>query len=91
MKIGRNDPCHCGSEKKYKKCCEPLDQQKLLAELATQRLAASKDLPVDPAPVVEESSSSPVPPTESTRRTKGAPVAKQQKSATRNNVLPRRI
>jgi len=21
MKIGRNDPCHCGSEKKYKKCC----------------------------------------------------------------------
>lgn len=21
-KIGRNDPCHCGSGKKYKKCCE---------------------------------------------------------------------
>lgn len=21
MKIGRNDPCSCGSEKKYKKCC----------------------------------------------------------------------
>jgi preprotein translocase subunit SecA len=20
-KIGRNDPCHCGSGKKYKKCC----------------------------------------------------------------------
>ena len=20
-KIGRNDPCYCGSEKKYKKCC----------------------------------------------------------------------
>lgn len=20
-KIGRNDPCHCGSERKYKKCC----------------------------------------------------------------------
>jgi uncharacterized protein YecA (UPF0149 family) len=20
-KIGRNDPCFCGSEKKYKKCC----------------------------------------------------------------------
>ena len=19
---GRNDPCHCGSGKKYKKCCE---------------------------------------------------------------------
>jgi uncharacterized protein len=21
MKIGRNDPCHCGSGKKYKQCC----------------------------------------------------------------------
>ncbi len=21
QKIGRNDPCPCGSEKKYKKCC----------------------------------------------------------------------
>lgn len=20
-KVGRNDPCSCGSEKKYKKCC----------------------------------------------------------------------
>ena len=23
---GRNDPCHCGSGKKYKKCCLPLEQ-----------------------------------------------------------------
>jgi len=22
VKIGRNDPCHCGSGKKFKKCCE---------------------------------------------------------------------
>jgi len=22
MKLGRNDPCSCGSGKKYKKCCE---------------------------------------------------------------------
>lgn len=22
QKIGRNDPCHCGSGKKFKKCCE---------------------------------------------------------------------
>ena len=21
-KLGRNDPCHCGSGKKFKKCCE---------------------------------------------------------------------
>ncbi|GGP52170.1 hypothetical protein GCM10009409_18210 [Shewanella saliphila] len=21
MKLGRNDPCHCGSGKKFKRCC----------------------------------------------------------------------
>ncbi len=26
-KIGRNAPCHCGSNKKYKKCCMEKDQQ----------------------------------------------------------------
>jgi len=25
-KIGRNDPCHCGSGKKYKKCCLSKDE-----------------------------------------------------------------
>ena len=32
-KIGRNDPCHCGSGQKYKRCC--------LAQTAAERLAAS--------------------------------------------------
>lgn len=27
-KIGRNDPCLCGSGKKYKKCCEMQAQSK---------------------------------------------------------------
>lgn len=26
MSTGRNDPCPCGSEKKYKKCCLPKDE-----------------------------------------------------------------
>jgi len=26
--IGRNDPCRCGSGKKYGKCCRPADQQR---------------------------------------------------------------
>jgi len=30
-KIGRNDPCPCGSGKKYKRCC--LDTQESLAQL----------------------------------------------------------
>ena len=25
MKVGRNDPCHCGSGLKYKKCHLPKD------------------------------------------------------------------
>jgi len=37
-KPGRNDPCHCGSGKKYKKCCQPKDaaaeQQELFKEQA---------------------------------------------------------
>lgn len=28
-KLGRNDPCHCGSGKKYKKCCFAKDQELL--------------------------------------------------------------
>jgi len=28
-RIGRNDPCPCGSGKKYKKCCQDKDQERL--------------------------------------------------------------
>ena len=28
-RVGRNDPCHCGSGKKYKRCCEARDQERL--------------------------------------------------------------
>jgi SEC-C motif len=31
-KIGRNDPCPCGSGKKYKKCCEDKEPGLLVAE-----------------------------------------------------------
>ena len=34
--IGRNDPCHCGSGKKYKKCCESKDQAKEHSMIETQ-------------------------------------------------------
>lgn len=40
MKIGRNDPCHCGSGQKYKKCCESKDDAVRSAELAA--LAAAR-------------------------------------------------
>lgn len=32
MKIGRNDPCPCGSGKKYKKCCLSKSKIEFLAE-----------------------------------------------------------
>ena len=32
MKIGRNDPCHCGNGKKYKKCCLLEDEKKAYNE-----------------------------------------------------------
>jgi hypothetical protein len=28
-RVGRNDPCHCGSGKKYKRCCAEKDEQRL--------------------------------------------------------------
>jgi len=39
-KTGRNDPCHCGSGKKYKRCCLQKDQIAESAALA-QAAAAS--------------------------------------------------
>src|SRR5207244_8797833 len=27
MKVGRNQPCPCGSGRKYKQCCEALDHE----------------------------------------------------------------
>ena len=36
-KIGRNDPCPCGSGKKYKHCCLQKDQAAELAVLAAKR------------------------------------------------------
>ena len=39
MSIGRNDPCHCGSGQKYKKCHAAADEAKERAELAAQAAA----------------------------------------------------
>jgi hypothetical protein len=44
MKVGRNDPCACGSGKKYKKCCLQKDEQAAIEARAEQevRRAAPK-------------------------------------------------
>jgi hypothetical protein len=41
-KLGRNDPCHCGSGQKYKKCHLPKDDAAKSAELAATAAAAAE-------------------------------------------------
>ena len=46
MKIGRNDPCHCGSGKKYKQCHLAKDEAKEREQRQTaEAAAASVDAP----------------------------------------------
>ena len=41
MKVGRNQPCPCGSGKKYKKCC--LGKEKVSSDLLYTRLGEAHD------------------------------------------------
>jgi methionyl aminopeptidase len=49
-KVGRNEPCPCGSGRKYKKCClnakqpKPVNYQKLYADKYNIRLKSAKDV-----------------------------------------------
>ena len=43
MKLGRNDPCHCGSGKKYKKCHEASDDAEQAATLAAAQAKAAAE------------------------------------------------
>lgn len=52
MKTGRNDPCHCGSGQKYKKCCLDKDAAAKSAEL--EKLAAEAAQAAQAAAEAEE-------------------------------------
>jgi hypothetical protein len=41
-KLGRNDPCHCGSGQKYKKCCATKDEAARSRELSAQAAARAE-------------------------------------------------
>jgi len=63
---GRNDPCHCGSGKKYKKCCEDKDAAANSAVLAknwseAEKIAAKKA--EDEITAAPEQSNAPTKPT----------------------------
>jgi hypothetical protein len=44
MKIGRNDPCPCGSGKKYKKCCVNKLSEQEVEELYLKQLELTNGL-----------------------------------------------
>jgi len=43
--LGRNDPCHCGSGKKYKKCCLAADEQRAREGRSARVESQFEDLP----------------------------------------------
>jgi hypothetical protein len=48
--LGRNDPCHCGSGKKYKQCCLQKDEDAArAARQKEQESAAAAEAPAAPA------------------------------------------
>ncbi len=51
MKIGRNDPCPCGSGKKYKKCCALVVAAPSVPPVAEP--APADDVAPAPAPAVQ--------------------------------------
>jgi hypothetical protein len=59
--LGRNDPCHCGSGRKYKVCCLDKDE-------AAAREARQKALSEAPAPSAEEGKLTKAPPRHQTRQ-----------------------
>lgn len=79
--IGRNDPCRCGSGKKYKKCCEGKDQQKRSVELEKSWAKAEKEFEK------EKKSAPQTPPGTSAQPPKpGAPAP--QAHASRHRTIP---
>lgn len=71
---GRNEPCHCGSGKKYKQCCLEKDA----AEATAARTAAAADAP---APAPEAASGAP--------KRKSTPRTEQPWKATTRGFVPR--
>jgi hypothetical protein len=52
-KLGRNDPCHCGSGKKYKRCCHEKDQV-ILADASSYAGVTQSQLAENPGVVDDE-------------------------------------
>lgn len=87
VKIGRNDPCPCGSGNKYKKCCEPKDAAARSAALAAQAAARAAEAETTPT----EQSAAPGRPTpDRAARTGKANAPRTQTGSASKASLPRR-
>src|SRR5208337_3380033 len=62
MKTGRNDPCPCGSGKKYKKCCLAKDQEASLRRTAEIASSSSSVAPASSVPFLTQQHPKPVGP-----------------------------
>src|SRR5271157_6033733 len=63
MKTGRNDPCPCGSGKKYKKCCLAKDQEASLRPTAVIAPPPSSVAPASSVPFLTQQHPQPAGPT----------------------------
>jgi len=63
MKAGRNDPCPCGSGKKYKKCCLAKDQEESLRQTAVIAPPPSPVAPPRSVPFLTQQHPKPAGPT----------------------------
>ncbi len=81
---GRNDPCHCGSGKKYKHCCMDKDEEADRAARAEQAPAATQAEPEENAQPPH-----PTPPPHATGQPwkRGAQPGRFQ----RRNTTPRKV
>ena len=74
---GRNDPCHCGSGKKYKQCHLDKDEAARRKKLAKEQGEPAKEGKEDAAPAAEAAKPAPPPrhqtqqPWKGPRNTKG--------------------
>src|SRR5437764_926556 len=70
MKAGRNDPCPCGSGKKYKKCCLGKEREASSRETAAIPPPSSSVAPPRPVPSLTPHHPKPVGPTAPARAAK---------------------
>ena len=90
MKLGRNDPCHCGSGKKYKKCHETEDAAKESAVLAAARAKAEAEMAVAAAEAAADPEAAKAAKQSASRGRAPAASAPKERIATAPNPIRRK-